>query len=399
MMPMPVSMEPTSARQIAEAIRDAKRVIAVGAGTKPALSAVPAERISTRGLTGIVEYDPTEFTFTALAGTPLKEIAQVLSERGQYLPFDPLLTDAGATLGGAIASGLSGPGRFRFGGIRDFILGVQFVDGMGRLLRMGGKVVKNAAGFDVPKFLTGSLGRFGCITEATFKVFPRPASYLTLRLEIPDMESAAGVMTAADRGRWELDALDILPQNQALALRLAGPASAISALGIEILSRWPGKIMAEDAAEELWQNLREFRWVESDSILVKVPITPSDLVSFARALKSIKGVRAHFSAGGNVAFVSIPATPSEESAGMPRTPNAVAISQESVERRASVWSAAHSAAFPLSRLDGVLRDLGLQGMMIRGPGPLWLGLKKNWEISRAVKRALDPENRYPSLEE
>ena len=91
--------------------------------------------------------------------------------------------DAGATLGGTVAAGVSGPGRFRFGGVRDFILGVRFVDGQGRLLRMGGKVVKNCAGFDLPKFFVGSLGRFGVLAEVTFKVFPAPASRLTLKLD------------------------------------------------------------------------------------------------------------------------------------------------------------------------------------------------------------------------
>ena len=115
----------------------------------------------------------SEFTFTALAGTPVREIAAALAERGQYLPFDPMLREAGATLGGTVAAGLSGPGRFRYGGLRDFILGVRFVDGEGRLLRLGGKVVKNAAGFDLPKFFVGSLGRFGVLAEMTFKVFPK----------------------------------------------------------------------------------------------------------------------------------------------------------------------------------------------------------------------------------
>ena len=73
-----------------------------------------------------------------------------------------------------MASGLSGPGRFRFGGLRDFLIGVQFVDGTGKLVRSGGKVVKNAAGFDLPKFMVGSLGRFGILTELSFKVFPAP---------------------------------------------------------------------------------------------------------------------------------------------------------------------------------------------------------------------------------
>src|SRR5437660_7832676 len=149
------------------------------------------------GLSGIVEYEPSEFTFTALAGTRVTEIAEALRKRGQYLPFDPMWQEAGATLGGTVASGLSGPGRFRFGGLRDFILGVRFVDGTGRLLRMGGKVVKNAAGFDLPKFFVGSLGRFGVLAELTFKVFPRPPSRLTLRLAARDMASAAQMMIEA----------------------------------------------------------------------------------------------------------------------------------------------------------------------------------------------------------
>src|SRR5207249_11250784 len=147
------------------------------------------------GLRGISEYDPSECTFAALAGTPVREIAAALAERGQYLPFDPVLSEAGATLGGTVAAGLSGPGRFRFGGLRDFILGVRFVDGAGRLLRMGGKVVKNAAGFDLPKFFVGSLGRFGVLAEMTFKVFPRPASALTLRLAANGSEATARMLT------------------------------------------------------------------------------------------------------------------------------------------------------------------------------------------------------------
>src|SRR6476469_1561856 len=125
--------QPATAAEAVEAVRAAPRVMVVGAGTKPRLSAVAADyqRISTARLQGIIEYEPSEFTFTALAGTPLKQIVAALAERGQYLPFDPLLADAGATLGGTVAAGLSGPGRFRFGGVRDFILGVRFVDGGG----------------------------------------------------------------------------------------------------------------------------------------------------------------------------------------------------------------------------------------------------------------------------
>lgn len=181
-------LAPTTSAELVDAIRSTPRLIAVGGGTKPRMSAVAPEfaRLSMAQLRGIVEYEPSEFTFTGFAGTPIREIMAALGERGQYLPFDPMLVLAGATLGGTVAAGLSGPGRVRFGGLRDFILGVRFVDGEGRLLRLGGKVVKNAAGFDVPKFLVGSAGRFGVIAELSFKVFPRPVASRTLRLDAAD---------------------------------------------------------------------------------------------------------------------------------------------------------------------------------------------------------------------
>src|SRR5438105_916896 len=172
-------VDPGSVGELVEAVRSLSRVLAIGASTKPRLSAVDGVKLCTKRLSGIIEYEPSEFTFTALAGTRISEIAAALAERGQYLPFDPVLARAGATLGGTVASGLNGPGRFRFGGLRDFILGVKFVDGEGRLLRLGGKVVKNAAGFDIPKFFVGSLGRYGVLAEITFKVFPRVAAFRT----------------------------------------------------------------------------------------------------------------------------------------------------------------------------------------------------------------------------
>src|SRR5208283_106284 len=196
-MAMPAPLTPTTPAELAEAVLAYPRVLAVGARTKPRLSQVPGEvtLLSTQALRGIVEYEPEEFTFTALAGTTVREIGEALAEKGQYLPFDPMWVEAGATLGGTVAAGVSGPGRFRFGGVRDFILGVRFIDGQGRLLRMGGKVVKNCAGFDLPKFFVGSLGRFGVLAEATFKVFPSPAARLTLQLTLAGIVLAARMLT------------------------------------------------------------------------------------------------------------------------------------------------------------------------------------------------------------
>ena len=157
-------------------MREHDRVLPIGQRTKQSLSAgTDATLISLNQLSGIVQYEPSEFTFTALAGTTLHELIETLAEKGQYLPFDPPLVDAGATLGGTVSAGLSGPGRFRYGGVRDFLLGVKFISGDGEVITAGGKVVKNAAGFDIPKLLVGSAGRLGIMTELTFKIFPSPA--------------------------------------------------------------------------------------------------------------------------------------------------------------------------------------------------------------------------------
>jgi glycolate oxidase FAD binding subunit len=360
---MNATLKPANVAEVVEAVRSTPRVIAVGAGTKPRLSAVNAAKLSTEQLSGMVEYEPSEFTFTALAGTPVREIAATLAARGQYLPFDPLWADAGATLGGTVASGVSGPGRFRFGGLRDFILGVQFVDGAGRLLRLGGKVVKNAAGFDVPKFLVGSLGRFGVLVEITFKVFPRPASHLTLTLDIGEPESAVRILTASANARWELDALDGLPDGKSLALRLGGPANALDSLAQEILGRWPGRVLPAEEANALWRELRECHWANGAALLLKIALSPSAVVTLAQSVGALSDARMHLSAGGNVAFISLA-------------------------------TADHVAA-----LDEHLRAQGLSGVTLRGTAPLWLGARKHFQISQAVKTALDAENRFPGLDD
>ena len=355
------TLAPNNITELVEAVRSAPRVIAVGAGTKPRLSAVSAVRISTTNLNGIVEYEPTEFTFTALAGTPVRDIAAALAERGQYLPFDPMLVDAGTTLGGTVASGISGPGRFRFGGLRDFILGVQFVDGAGRVMRLGGKVVKNAAGFDVPKFFIGSLGRFGILTEITFKVFPALASQQTLLLDASDVESVVKILTAAGSSRWELDALDCLPDTKSVAMRLNGPATALEALSQEILNRWPGRRLDETEAQALWINLREFHWANATGPLLKIAVVPNAVVTLAHSVSALSGARMHLSAGGNLAFISL------ADAAQAATLNQTLVTQK------------------------------LSGLTLRGDAPLWLGAQNDFKIAAAVKTALDAENRFPTL--
>jgi glycolate oxidase FAD binding subunit len=349
---------PKSVADLTEMVRATPRVIAVGAGTKPRLAHVGSEfvRISTARLSGIVEYEPSEFTFTALAGTPIKQIVAELAQSGQYLPFDPLLADSGATLAGTVAAGLSGPGRFRFGGLRDFILGVQFVDGAGRLLRLGGRVVKNAAGFDVPKFFGGSAGRFGIMTEITFKVFPRPLATRTLRIEAKDIATKAKILQEAANTRWELDALDAALEETAVFARLAGPPEALGALTAEVLARWPGVALTNGEGNYFWQSIVGFRWAHANGTLVKFALTPGQVVAFSEFVRSQSSARGWIGAGGNVGYISLPAGTSLTVAPWP-------------------------------------------AMTLRGDAPLWPGPKPRFEIMRAVKTAFDAQNRFPDLDD
>ena len=151
------------------------------------------------GLSGVLEYEPGEYVFTALAGTPVAQVEAMLAEHGQYLPFDPLWPARGATLGGTVAANTAGPGRNRYGGVRDFLIGVRFIDGRGELVRGGGKVVKNAAGFDLPKLMVGSLGAFGLLVELSFKVFPQPEAFATLEIECGSLDAALQIVRRARR--------------------------------------------------------------------------------------------------------------------------------------------------------------------------------------------------------
>ena len=360
---MSAPLAPASLPELVEAVRSAPRVLAVGAETKPRLSAVGAVKISMAQLRGVIEYEPGEFTFTALAGTPLREIVETLAAKGQSLPFDPPLVETGATLGGTVAAGLSGPGRYRFGGLRDFILGVRFVDGAGRVLRMGGKVVKNAAGFDLPKFFVGSLGRFGVLAELTFKVFPRPATTLTLRIPVGKMEEAARILGELTPGRWEPDALDMLPDGGGICVRLAGPEMALKEMSHEIFLRWPGEILTRADADAMWSALREFRWAYDEGPLYKVVVTPDVLPSLDNQLRTIDGVLTHISAGGNVAFVSLPSANGAE------------------------------------KFSTILNTMNLPALALRGNVTLWCGVKSRPKIAQAVKDALDPGHRFPSLDD
>ena len=215
-----------SADEVSQAVREHTAIGVSGGGTKRGLVAKGDVVLDMRSLAGITEYEPDEYTFTAKAGTTLRQIVETLGGEGQYLPFDPLFVDEGATIGGTVAAAMNGPGRLRYGGVRDFIIGVRFVDGEGRQIRGGGKVVKNAAGFDCPKLMVGSLGRLGVMTEVTFKVFPKPEARLTVACEVNDLQSGVDLVCRIARGPFDAEAVELSPPGKVI-VRLAGHEAAL----------------------------------------------------------------------------------------------------------------------------------------------------------------------------
>lgn len=338
------------------------RILPHGAQTKAPLlhsrNGAQFTRLDIKHLAGITEYDPGEYTFTAYAGTRLADIAATLAQHGQYMPFDPPLVKAGATLGGTVAAGLSGSGRNRYGGVRDFILGVQIIDGQGRLIRGGGKVVKNAAGFDLPKLMVGSMGRLGILVSASFKVFPAPPVTATLFATLPNLASAITAMTKLTGGPYDLEALDLHPQTNGtttLLARIGGPADVLPQRLDRLRSLvGTGENVMDDAP--MWDEAREFAWASPTDLLVKTATTVQTLPMLDQALKAAGATR-RYAVSGNLAWISWPAS----------------------------VDACHNT----------LTQLGLSGLIIRGQTDRALiGTSIQSAFLHRVRTALDPDQRF-----
>ena len=163
-----------------------------GGGTKDFYGEAPqGDVLDTRVLEGTSSYEPTELVVTTRCGTSLAELEALLAAQGQCLPFEPPHFGAGATVGGMVAAGLSGPPRAAVGSVRDHVLGATLLNGKGEVLTFGGQVMKNVAGYDVSRLLAGSLGILGVILEVSLKVMPMAPATLTLRLEMDQARALA----------------------------------------------------------------------------------------------------------------------------------------------------------------------------------------------------------------
>ena len=205
---------------------------------------------------GIIGYEPSELVITARAGTPLAEIEGALAERGQMLAFEPPRFGPAGTLGGCVATGLSGPRRMAAGPLSDFVLGARLLDANGNVLRFGGEVMKNVAGYDVSRLLAGSLGVLGAIVEVSLKVMPVPRRETTRVLEADEARALA--LCARWRGRpVPVSATAWLDEGGAaggrLYVRLSGNESAVAQAAASI----GGEALEAPADARFWQALRD----------------------------------------------------------------------------------------------------------------------------------------------
>ena len=239
------------ADRIRSAAAEKKPLRLRGGGSKDFYGqALEGEVLDTRAYAGIIAYEPTELVITVRCGTPLMELDAALRVEGQHLAFEPPHFGPGATVGGMLAAGLSGPRRQCAGAVRDFVLGVRMLDGRGDDLRFGGQVMKNVAGYDVSRPMAGSLGTLGLILEVSLKVPPLPFAEATLKLEIPQ-DRAIGILN-----HWGGKPLPISACAWAegdLVVRLSGAASAVKAAREAI----GGESIEPDQAQRFWLGIRE----------------------------------------------------------------------------------------------------------------------------------------------
>lgn len=230
-----------------------------GGGSKDFYGEVPrGQPIGTLGLAGISSYEPTELVVTARAGTRVAELAAVLAEKNQYLPFDPpqfrhfTADRQGATVGGMVAAGLSGPARAAVGAVRDYMLGATLLNGRAEVLSFGGQVMKNVAGYDVSRLLAGSMGTLGIILEVSLKVLPIPPATTTLRF---DLNQAMALDKLAEWARQPLPLNASVWWEGALAVRLSGARAAVEAARRKL----GGELIDAAFAGNFWAGLRDHR--------------------------------------------------------------------------------------------------------------------------------------------
>jgi glycolate oxidase FAD binding subunit len=286
-MPLAADIEQTLQEAVRAAFAAGAPLSIRGGGTKRFYTgSATGTPLDITGHRGIVSYDPTELVITARAGTPLAEIEAALAASNQMLGFEPPHFADGieargagqggpgsafgptATLGGTIACGFSGPRRPYAGSARDFVLGTKIINGKGEVLKFGGQVMKNVAGFDVSRLLTGSLGTLGVLLEISLKVLPKPAQEITLTFQMDANEAIRRMNTLAGQ---PLPLSAAAFSGDTLYIRLSGSEAGVRAARAKL----GGELLEKGAT--FWEELREHQQscFKTDTPLWRLSVPPA----------------------------------------------------------------------------------------------------------------------------
>ena len=358
---------PGDETELSEAIASAVGGIAIrGGGTRPIGHSVEGTPLTTAGLTGIRLYEPGALTLVAGAGTPVAEIEALLATENQRLAFEPmdhrrlLGTSGTPTIGGVVAGGVSGPRRIQAGACRDSLLGVRFVDGTGRIVKNGGRVMKNVTGYDLVKLMAGCRGTLGVLSEVSLKVLPTPAATAVVLIDGLSDTDALAAMSAALGSPFDVSGAAHLQKGVAgtptTMIRVEGFEESVtyrSGRLKDLLGRFGETTIDTDPerAPAGWQSLRDVEaFAGRDGDVWRFSVKPTDAPGVAAALP---GAEIVFDWGGGLIWALVPTGTDARAALSGRDGHATLIRASEVTRAA--LPVFHPEPAPLAALSAGLR--------------------------------------------
>lgn len=304
-----------SVAAVSNALREAadqnEAVCPIGLGAFRHIGGVPTRydvALCTRSLDDIIDYQPTDMTINVGAGVSFSQLQAVLGEHGQWLPLDPPSPE-NATVGGVIAANLSGPCRLSQGTVRDFLIGIKVVRADGTLIKGGGRVVKNVAGYDLPKLFCGSFGTLGVIVEGTFMVRPRPAFRATFVLRCSSVERASAMaleLAGSNLQPFFIEMANFFPSGSGFAetekdsynvyVGFAGIEEEVNyqRVGLQQMAYEKNCVVDEQSDDEsaaLALRLQNFPASGSPFLRCKISLKPADVGKFCAELESMSKMR------------------------------------------------------------------------------------------------------------
>ncbi len=319
-------MTPSKESELSDEIAGAQGPLRIqGGGTRDIGAPVQGTVVSTTGLSGVSLYEPGALTLVAGAGTPLAEIEATLAAEGQRLAFEPmdhrglLGTTGTSTIGGVVAGNISGPRRIQAGACRDSLLGVRFVDGAGRVLKNGGRVMKNVTGYDLVKLMAGSWGTLGVLTEVSLKVQAVPEAVGCVLINGLSDKDAVAAMNAALGSPYDVSGAAHAPSgvdgHPVTMIRIEGLEASVAYRAAKLtdaLARFGGEVSVERDADKVaagWAWVRDVSVLqEGDGDVWRISVKPSDGPTVVEKLRALYAdLRVLYDWGGGLVWVQVPA--------------------------------------------------------------------------------------------